>query len=77
MMKITILRNTFVMGEPASPGDELEVDDRTGRYLIAIRRATATVESSGVGPLETTSAAAIVETPEASKKAIVKKAKSE
>jgi hypothetical protein len=73
-MKITITRSTLIMGEPAEAGDKMDLEPRLARYLISIGKAAAEDEGD-MGPLETTSAEAIVETAEAPKKAPAKKRK--
>lgn len=43
-MKIRALRNVGVDGRSVAVGEVVEVDDRTGRFLIGIGKAEAYVE---------------------------------
>lgn len=76
-MEVIITRATFVMGEPAEAGDELNLEQRLAKYLISIGKAVAKEpeQEGGTGPLETTSAGGIMEKPEVPKKAPAAKKK--
>lgn len=38
-MQIIVTRNVMIEGKPYAPGAQVEVDDRTGKYLKAIGKA--------------------------------------
>ncbi len=39
VMKITLMRNTVINGEPVATGQTVEIDQKTGRYLVNIGKA--------------------------------------
>ena len=40
MIKIKATRNVMIDGKPCEPGDVVETDERTAKYLVAIKKAT-------------------------------------